>query len=80
MMPDPTAYRHGKPVDQSSTGSDQGVPPASMGPPRNYSNQRSHQQKQARPSKPTYSNQGYSPDAKETDIDGDLSSASAKQH
>ena len=73
MMPDPTqAYRHGKPVDQSSTGSDQGVPPASMSAPRHGNHHQ--QQRPGRPyvAKPTYSNQGYTADAKETDIDGDL--------
>ena len=92
MNPDPTAYRHGKPVDQSSTGSDQGAP-------YNYSNhhqqqqQHHHQQQQqhrhhqaTKPSRPVggkpqpqYSNQGYSPDAQETDIDGDLAGPRPQQ-
>ena len=71
-MPDPTAYRHGKPVDQSSTGSDQGVPPASM---RSAYRQGQHQPPR---SKPTYSNQAYSPDARETDIDSDLSGGASR--
>lgn len=72
-MPDPTAYRHGKPVDQSSTGSDQGVPPS-------YRYTQQQQPQLPRQSYASHSNQGYQADAKETDIDGDLSGAAPSRH